>query len=303
MDFITEHIRMTPDIYRKLVFSVLIFFILYILKKISTALITRNVKDVKSAYYRRHTVFYIYAILLVIALSALWIEGLSSVTTLIGLFGAGLAIALSDTIANIAGWVFIIWRKPFDIGDRIEIGKVKGDIIDIRLFQFSMVEVGNWVDADQSTGRVIHVPNSKVLKEDMANYQIGFDYVWHEIPVLITFESNWKKAKEILIKIAHDKAEHLSEGAEQQIRRAAMKYMIYFKNLTPIVYTTVKNSGVMLTIRYIVRPRSRRGAEEQIWEAVLDQFALHEDIKLAYPTQRFYRLGEDRLKPEQDPGF
>lgn len=295
MDFITEHIRMTPEIYRKLILSVLIFVILYIIKKIASSIVTRTASDVKSAYYRRHTVLYIYGVLLVLSISAVWIEGLSSLTTLIGLTSAGLAIAMSDTIANIAGWFFIIWRKPFDIGDRIEIGKVKGDIIDIRLFQFSMVEVGNWVDADQSTGRVIHVPNSKVLREDMANYQIGFDYVWHEIPVLVTFESNWKKAKEILKKIAHDKAEHLSEGAEQQVRRAAMKYMIYFKKLTPIVYTTVKDSGVMLTIRYIVRPRSRRGAEEQIWEAILDEFALHNDIDLAYPTRRFYQLGENRI--------
>ncbi|MGH7884147.1 MAG: mechanosensitive ion channel family protein [Thermodesulfobacteriota bacterium] len=294
MEFISNYINMTPEIYRKLIFTGCIFAILFILKKSASYLVSKRVNDAKNLYNWRHLVFYIYWILLFISISALWIRGLSSLTTLIGLTSAGLAIAMSDTIANIAGWFFIVWRKPFSIGDRIEIGGVKGDVIDIRFFQFSMVEVGNWIDADQSTGRVIHMPNSKVLREHLANYQIGFDYVWHEIPVLITFESNWKKAKEILISVANDKAEHLSKGAEEQIRRAAMKYMIYFKKLTPIVYTTVKDSGVMLTIRYIVKPRSRRGAEQEIWEAILEEFSKHNDIDLAYPTTRFYSLGEER---------
>ena len=100
-------------------------------------------------------------------------------------------------------------RKPFKVGDRIEIDQITGDVIDIRIFQFSVVEVGNWIDADQSTGRIVQVPNSKVLREALANYQIGFEYIWHEIPVLITFESDWKKAKGLLQKIANDNVENL----------------------------------------------------------------------------------------------
>jgi len=154
-----------------------------------------------------------------------------------------------------------------------------------------MVEIGNWVDADQSTGRIVHVPNSKVLREPLANYHIGFEYIWNEIPVLITFESDWKKAKQLLENIAHDNAERLSEGAQKQIRRAAEKYLIFYGALTPIVYTKVKDSGVMLTLRYLVNPRQRRSSEQQIWEAVLDAFAEAENIELAYPTTRFYSKG------------
>ncbi|MFZ0483677.1 MAG: mechanosensitive ion channel domain-containing protein [Desulfobacterales bacterium] len=106
-------------------------------------------------------------------------------------------------------WFFIMSRKPFKVGDRIEIDQITGDVIDIRIFQFSVVEVGNWIDADQSTGRIVQVPNSKVLREALANYQIGFEYIWHEIPVLITFESDWKKAKGLLQKIANDNVENL----------------------------------------------------------------------------------------------
>ena len=78
-----------------------------------------------------------------------------------------------------------------------------GDVIDIRLFQFSINEIGNWVDADQSTGRIIHIPNGIVFTEPQANYTAGFQYIWNEIPVLVTFESDWKKAKQILTDIVN----------------------------------------------------------------------------------------------------
>jgi len=89
-----------------------------------------------------------------------------------------------------------------------------------------------------------------------------------------------------------EKGEDLSQGAEEQIRRAAMRYLIYFRKLTPIVYTSVRDSGVLLTLRYIVKPRERRGSEDAIWEAILLAFAEEDDISLAYPTTRFYQAGE-----------
>jgi small-conductance mechanosensitive channel len=220
----------------------------------------------------------------------------TSIATFLGLASAGMAIALHDTIANLAGWVFIVSRTPFKVGNRIQIGETSGDVIDIRLFQFSVIEMGNWVQADQSTGRIVHIPNSRVLREPLANYETGFDYIWHEIPVTVTFESNWEKAKEILNEISKTKTEHLSNDAQAQIKRAAMKYLIYFRYLTPIVYTTVLDNGISLTIRYIIKPRKRRSSEQDIWEAILKEFAKHDDISLAYPTTRFYTAA-DMAKP------
>ena len=95
----------------------------------------------------------------------------------------------------------------------------KGDVIDIRVFQFSILEVGNWVDADQSTGRIINIPNGKVFTETMVNYTTGFEYIWNEMPVLVTFESEWEKAKEAANgKIAEKRAAHTSEEIGKKIR-------------------------------------------------------------------------------------
>ena len=116
----------------------------------------------------------------------------------------------------------------------------------------------------------------------------GFEYIWDEIPVLITFESNWKKAKLCLLEIADKHALHLSQEAEKRVRKAAKKFMIFYSKLTPTVYTSVRDCGVLLTIRFLCTPRQRRGTEQALWEDILEKFSQCPDIDFAYPTQRFY---------------
>lgn len=228
----------------------------------------------------------ITALIVIILLAMLWVQEFKNFSTFIGLFSAALAISLKDIISNIAGWFFITWRKPLKVGDRIEIGNIAGDVVDTRLFHFTVMEIGNWVEHDQSTGRVIHVPNFKIITEPLANYGQGFQYIWNEISVLLTFESDWKKAKKILLKIAEKHAEHLSAEAEQKVRMAARKYMIIYNYLTPIVYVSVKDSGVQLTMRYLCEPRKRRTTVDEIWEDVLQEFSMYKDLNFAYNTQR-----------------
>jgi small-conductance mechanosensitive channel len=286
---LVEALNVSADTVAKLV-STLVLIVLFVLLRFLTCAVAKRKLDDPVKFHRwRRVIVNTLTIVALILIGRVWIRAFDSLATFLGLASAGLAVAMHDSIANVAGWVFILWRKPFRVGDRVQVGTITGDVIDVRLFQFSVIEVGNWVDADQSTGRIVHIPNSQILREPVSNYETGFQYIWHEIPVLITFESDWRKAKALLTTIASEKAEHLSEGAKEQIRRAAMRYLIFFENLTPIVYTTVKESGVLLTLRYIVKPRERRNSEETIWEAVLDEFAKHEDITLAYPTTRFYQ--------------
>jgi small-conductance mechanosensitive channel len=187
--------------------------------------------------------------------------------------------------------LYFLYSNP---GDRIQIGEHRGDVVDLRIFQFSLLEIGNWVDADQSTGRIIHIPNSIVFNETLANYNTGFDHIWNEIPVLITFESNWEKAKEILQTIMEQNSSRLSNSAEKEIKEASKKYLIYYSKLTPVVFTDVKDSGVLLTIRYVCSPKQRRKTSREIWEAILKAFSKTNDIDLAYPTQRFYRHLKDK---------
>ena len=297
MENLINHFREYHNAYNSqienLLLSILIVAGLLFLRRILISLISKNTKDPKTVYHSKRIIGYSHAFLLIILLGSVWIKGFGSIGTYLGIASAGIAIALHETIANIAGWFFILWRKPFVIGDRIQIGDTKGDVIDLRLFQFSLVEIGNWVEAEQSTGRIIHVPNSHVLKERTANYHGAFNYIWNEIHILVTFESNWGKTREILEKVAKEKIDPSWKQAEQQLHLAAERYMIHFSKLTPAVYMSARESGVLFSVRYMVNPRQKRSSEQTLWEAILSEFKKHSDVELAYPTTRFYTYTQE----------
>jgi small-conductance mechanosensitive channel len=300
VDIIEKATGLSPVSQLKIFTSILIIIIFLLLRLLLIKILWRSTDDVKIRYRWRKVIGYVVAVLAIVFLVQVWFEGFRNVGTFMGLLTAGLAIALKDLVTNIAGWLFLIIRRPIAVGDRIQIGEVAGDVIDIRLFQFTVLEIGNWVDADQSTGRIIHIPNGKIFTEFQANYTRGFQFIWNEIPVLITFESDWQKAKNILTEVVTGHSQHLTQTAEARIKKAAQKFMIFYNKLTPTVYTSVRDSGVLLTMRYICEPRSRRGSEQVIWEDVLRQFAQSPDIDFAYPTQRFYHnLSEGKQRPAE----
>ena len=300
-DFIQRYTGFSPEVQSRIFTSLLVILILWLIRLIMIQIVWRSTENAQIRYRWQKYSAYTAAVLGILMVGRVWFEGISSLATYFGLLSAGLAIALKDLVTSMAGWLFVMWRSPIAVGDRIQIGEHKGDVIDIRLFKFTLLEIGNWVDADQSTGRIIHVPNSMILSDTLANYTKGFQFIWNEIPVLVTFESNWKKAKEILSEIGSRHALHLTADAEKKIKQASKKFMIFYTSLSPVVYTTVKDSGVLLTIRYLIAPRKRRGSEQDIWEDILDKFAACNDIDFAYPTQRFFNnIAEGKKETRAD---
>jgi small-conductance mechanosensitive channel len=272
----------------KILTSILAIVLVYLFRRIVMRVVTRRVNDSKLLYQWSKGSSQVAFVITLILVAGVWLEAIQSLGTFLGLLSAGIAIALKDLVASMAGWIFILWRRPFQLGDRIQIGDRAGDVVDIRIFQFTLLEIGNWVEADQSTGRVIHVPNSLLLTEPLANFTAEFGFIWNEIPVLLTFESDWKRGKEILQEILDRAVGDVVETAEREIKTASRRFFIYFKMLTPKVYTSVRDSGVLLTLRFICPARRRRGTTEEIWEAILTAFAQEEGIDFAYPTTRMY---------------
>ena len=286
--FLMNYLGLSSELQGKLLESLFVIIIVVVVQRVVRKFLISKIHDIKIRYQWQKISLYLAVFLIIIFLLNTWLHIFGSFATFLGLISAGIAIALKDPLVNMVAWAFILIRQPFKVGDRIQIGKVSGDVIDIRLFQFSVNEIGNWVDSDQSTGRIIHIPNGIVFTEPQANYTAGFEYIWNEIPVLLTFESDWKKAKRILTEIVNHQGVLLSSEAEKQIKEAAKRFLIFYNKLTPIIYTTVKDSGVLLTMRFMCDPRERRSVEEKIWEDVLNRFAECDDIDFAYPTQRFY---------------
>ena len=286
--FFEESVGLSPPNQNKILYSIIILVVLGMIRYTIQKIVWRLTEDPKTRYTWKRTASFTVGFLNIILIGSVWVKGIGEFGAFLGLLTAGLAIALKDPLTNIAGWIFILTRKPFNVGDRIQIGENAGDVIDLRLFQFTLLEIGNWVDADQSTGRIIHVPNGTVFTKNQSNYSSGFEFIWNEIPVLLTFESDWKLAKDLLNSIVRDHAENLSADAEKRIIEASKKYMIFYQYLTPIVYTSVRDSGILLTMRYICDARKRRNSEHEIWEDVLNAFARQGEIEFAYPTQRFF---------------
>jgi small-conductance mechanosensitive channel len=305
--WLQTRLGLSPALQLKLFVTLAVVAGLWGLHRLVLAAVYRRVTDPWSRYRWRKGSTYVLMSVGVLVVGRMWFAGVQALATFLGLLSAGLAIALKDPVSNLAGWAFIVWRRPFEVGDRIEIGAHAGDVIDLGLFQFTLNEIGAWADADQSSGRIIHVPNGKVFTEPVANYDKGFPYIWHEVPVVVTFESDWKKAKQILTRIAFKHAEHLTAQAEQELLTASRQYLINYKKLTPIVYTKAVDSGVQLTIRYLIEPRKRRGSEHAIWEDILTEFAACPDVDLAYHTVRSFKNTEEgkvtlRAAPASTPG-
>lgn len=269
--------------------TILIILILWLIKKGGYKLtgIGKD-SDLKRVYHWRKTIQYTLVFIGLLLVGNIWISNFQSITTFLGLLSAGIAIALKDIFVNIAGWIFIYWRKPFDVGDRIQIGDYKGDVVDLRLFQFSILEVGNWVDADQSTGRIVHVPNGKVFIDPQANYSQGFDYIWNEQNINISLDSDYKKAQVILKEIMNKMFQSDFKTIEYALRKAQKEHFISFSQYTPTVYSKIHERGIQLSLRYLCNPRKRRFFEHHFTEAMIDRFRMEPDIKIVYPITSIY---------------
>lgn len=267
--------------------------IIFLLAALLIKLINRKIIESKRQHTVRKITLYIASGIAILVVSRVWLQQMASVTTIISAVAAGAVLALHQALLNIAGWALIIIRRPYTVGDRIQVGETKGDVIDVSLFWTTLFEVGNWVKWEQSTGRIVNCPNSSVFTTQIFNYTKGFEYIWNEIPILITFESNWQKSEEIITKIANEMVADIPNKVEPSIKRMSRRYMIQTGKLTPIVYTTIQDSGVLLSLRYLTEARQRRTTEVAISKRILEEFAKENDIDFAYPTYRIYRAGED----------
>ena len=137
---------------------------------------------------------------------------------------------------------------------------------------------------------------SAVFRHAVYNYTKEFPYIWHEIPILVTFESNWRKARDIILETAQENSETIQNIMNTLIEKMSYRYMIQYNKLTPVVYTKIVDCGVLLTLRYLTEAKKRRTSEDLITQKILDEFSKASDIDFAYPTTRFYNMREEGKK-------
>ncbi|MFC2156745.1 mechanosensitive ion channel family protein [Acidobacteriota bacterium] len=287
-----------PDLFlnttiQKIFSSVVVILVCYFISYLMIRVINRSVKDLKRRHQVRKAGIYLISILAIVLILSIWVKRIGSLATFVSVVGAGVTLALHQAILSMAGWFFLLIRRPYEIGDRIEIGEVKGDVIDMRLFFTTLLEIGNWVDADQSTGRIVHIPNGKIFTQPVFNFTRGFEHIWHEIKVVVTYESDWERGKEIMLDAASDKKWDIGDNLMKRISKMSRRYMIHFEKLTPFVWTRIVDFGVELTLRYLTDARKRRSTQDEISRLILDRFSQEPTVDFAYPTYRVFRRGEE----------
>ncbi len=274
----------TPELRDRLLSTLVLIAVLVAVRSIISRTLRARISNATVQYRWVRVVNYAIVAIGFLLVGRLWSSGIGQLGTFLGLLSAGLAIALREPITNMAGFLLLLWRRPFRVGDRIQINDIAGDVVDMRLFQFSLLEIRGRFSADQPTGRIVHIPNATIFHTPQFNASDGFPYLWAELPVVVTFESNWEKAKQAFIEIA---ARHASKSADLQ-QSMRVRYAIGPIDADANVFTSVNDDGVVLTIRALTPVRGARKVSQAIWEDVLRQVAQWDDVDFAYPTTRIY---------------
>ncbi|MSR67655.1 mechanosensitive ion channel [Candidatus Peribacteria bacterium] len=227
----------------------------------------------------------IYSIAVLWILSKILSDHPDAIASL-AIVGAGIAIALQDVVKDFMGWIIILQRRLYKLGNRVSIGQYTGDVVDIGPLRTTMLEisVGGSFNAHERTGKILYLPNSLVLRESVLNYNTTSDFMSVEVQVTITYASNWRKAEQILKDVLMKQTKDFSELARiQQRRRTALFYTMWEVG-EPEIHVDLASSGVLFTLKFIVPIGKRRSVVTSLSREILEQFNADREVELAYNT-------------------
>ena len=185
--------------------------------------------------------------------------------------GAGLVVSLQDVITSFAGWVAIGYLNLYKAGDRIQIGETRGDVIDISIMRTEIVETGNWVSNDLYNGRVVRIPNSAALKGPIFNCSQEFRFIWDEIKVPLTGDSNHHLAREMLLRIADEAVAGYLEEAEDSWSEVTHNFRIANISLAPTATLIVNGGSLEFTLSYIVDYTNRTAMQDRLFSKIVEE--------------------------------
>jgi small-conductance mechanosensitive channel len=218
------------------------------------------------------------------ALVLLWSQPLKRTGTFLGIIGAGLAIALKEPLLSVAGRLAIFAGNMYSVGDRIEINKLSGDVIDVGIFYTRMMEIGNWVGGDQVSGRIVQFPNASIFGAPVFNYTQNFSYIWDEVKLPVTYASKIEAVSKILVDVGESYTREFLQKAEADLENMRHSFLVPSFELKPAVYMKVTDNWVELTLRYVVDPKKRRQATTFIFRETFQRIQGRTDIQIASST-------------------
>jgi small-conductance mechanosensitive channel len=256
-----------------------------------------KIKDNDNRYRAKKFSGFIGFILTIILISIIYSDKLGGLTVAFGVAGAGIAFALQEVIASFAGWLAIMFGGFYKTGDRVQLGGIKGDVMDIGVLRTTIMETGQWVDGDLYNGRIVLVANSFVFKEPVYNYSGDFPFLWDEIKIPIQYGSNYEKTNEILLKIGKEVTGDLSEKSKQKWDFLQNKYRLENAQTEPMVSLIANDNWVEFTLRYVVDYKRRRFTKTELFTKILNTIeATNGKIKFASATFHLVEAPEFKVK-------
>jgi small-conductance mechanosensitive channel len=305
-------VGVTTENGKKLLFSVVFIVIVWLLTRVARAFM----RSVVYGYHRERVRFWTHqgislasAIVLILGMVSIWFDDPTRLTTAVGLVTAGLAFALQKVVTAVAGYFVILRGKTFNVGDRIRMGGVRGDVIALGFMQTTIMEMGQppdmqsdepamWVQSRQYTGRVVTVTNAQIFDEPVYNYTRDFPYIWEEIHLPVKYGADRNRAEQILLEAAarHTiRTEQLSHEALDEMKR---RYFLEQGEVAPRVYYRLTDNWIELTVRFVVREHGIRAAKDAISRDILSAM---EEAGLEVASATYDIIGMPALRVQNTP--
>jgi small-conductance mechanosensitive channel len=298
---------------QKLGLSVGLLAVLFILSKLlrmgSQAIFQGRGHQMRVRFWVAQAIHLLVAVIGVVGILSIWFDDPSRLGTFMGLVTAGLAFALQRVITAFAGYILILRGKTFNVGDRITMGGVRGDVMALGFLQTTIMEMGQppsvikdadpamWVKARQYSGRIVSVTNDKIFDEPVFNYTRDFPWIWEEMTIPVGYKGDWEKAEKILLEAARQETEGIEGMAEEDLKELERRYAARRTDMGPRVYLRMTDNWIELTVRFIVKDHAIRDVKDAMGRFILKAF-LREGIEVASGTYDIVGLPPVRVKVE-----
>jgi len=295
MDEQIQQFLFNPTVGKIVTLFIGIAIIWIIIKAIQRSLFSK-IKDNDNRYRAKKFSGFIGFFLTILLASFVFSDRLSGLTVALGVAGAGIAFALQEVIASFAGWLAIMFGSFYKTGDRVQLGGIKGDVMDIGVLRTTIMETGQWVDGDLYNGRIVLIANSFVFKEPVFNYSGDFPFLWDEIKIPIQYGSNYEKTKEILLHAGTKIAGDLSQRSREKWNALRNKYRLEEAQTMPMVSLIANDNWVEFTLRYVVIFNKRRATKTELFTKILNEIeATNGEIKFASATFQLVEAPELKI--------
>ncbi len=287
---------------QKLLITLIVILLLFAFSRLLIRAVGRFSEDSATHYYMRKAINFAGFLLTVVAVSIIFSDKLGGLTVALGVAGAGIAFALQEVIVSIAGWIAIIFGRFYKVGHRVQLGGIKGDVIDIGVLRTTLMETGGWVSGDLYNGRVVRIANSFVFKEPVLNYSGDFHFLWDEITLHITHDSDIARAKELFAATAGELCAGFTRDARTEWKTISTKFRVEQARVEPMVTIDANENYVEITLRYVVDYKMRRTTKDKLLTQILEGIKKDPQLELAYSTLSIMENSAIRVKERGGKG-